>query len=76
MREDNSLKDEVKHKLATVEILNSAYEEKLKADELYLQKQTQTGKTADEKGYGNIWKNSSNLFGEYSKAIYDEIIEK
>lgn len=78
LREDNSLKDEVKHKLATAEILNSAYEEKLKADELYLQKANTNRKRQQMKKEAmEIYERIAPIFLENTqKAIYDEIIEK
>ncbi|WP_373080406.1 hypothetical protein [Fusobacterium varium] len=78
LREDNSLKDEVKHKLATAEILNSAFEEKLKADELYLQKANTNRKRQQMKKEAmEIYERIAPIFLENTqKAIYDEIIEK
>lgn len=78
LREDNSLKDETKYKLATAEILNSAYEEKLKADNLYLQKATTNKKRQQMKKEAmEIYERIAPIFLENTqKPIYDEIIEK
>lgn len=77
-KEDNSLKDEIKSKLATAEILNSAYEEKLKADELYFQNANTTKKKQQSKKEAiEIYEKIAPIFLENTqKAIYDEIIKK
>lgn len=78
LREDNSLKDEVKYKLISVENLNSAYEEKLKADNLYLQKANTNKKRQQMKKEAmEIYERIAPVFLDNAqKDIYDEIIEK
>lgn len=78
LREDNSLKDEVKYKLKSAEALNKAYEEKLKADELYLQKANTNKKRQQMKKEAmEIYERIAPVFLESDqKVIYDEIIEK
>ena len=78
LNEENSLKDEIKTKLTTAEELNTLYNEKLKADELYEQRgKTKRERTAQKKEAVAIYEKIAPQFLEHKQQkIYDEIIAK